>query len=41
MKELRVLQPLLVSTSAIQQATEYVRMVLKIDDMVYMCVLLV
>ena len=34
MKELRVLQPLLVSTSAIQQATEYVRMVLKIDDMV-------
>lgn len=29
-----VLQPLLVSTSAIQQATEYVHMMLKIDDMV-------
>ncbi|KAK8803805.1 hypothetical protein WA158_001499 [Blastocystis sp. Blastoise] len=34
MKELKVLQPLLVSTTAIQQATEYVRMILKIDDMV-------
>lgn len=34
MRELGVIQPLLVSTSAIQQATEYVHMMLKIDDMV-------
>ena len=34
MKEMGVIQPLLVSSSAINQATEYVHMMLKIDDMV-------
>ncbi|CBK23702.2 uncharacterized protein [Blastocystis hominis] len=34
MKEEGVIQPLLVTASAIQQATEYVHMMLKIDDMV-------
>merc|ERR1712167_469703 len=34
MHEERVLQPLLVSTSAIKPATECVRMILKIDDIV-------
>lgn len=34
MKDLGIIQPLLVSSSAINQATEYVHMMLKIDDMV-------
>jgi len=34
MAEEKVLQPLLVSTSAINLATETVRMLLKIDDIV-------
>lgn len=34
MKAEGVIQPLLVTASAIQQATEYVHMMLKIDDMV-------
>ena len=34
MYDLKVLQPLLVSTSAISLATECVRMILKIDDIV-------
>ena len=34
MMDLGVIQPLLVSSSAIHQATEYVHMMLKIDDMV-------
>ena len=35
MLEEKVLQPLLVSTSAIKLATECVRMLLKIDDIVW------
>ncbi|KAL0246311.1 hypothetical protein GEMRC1_007523 [Eukaryota sp. GEM-RC1] len=34
MKELDVLQPLLVTTSAVSLAVEYVRMIMKIDDIV-------
>ena len=34
MKDENVLQPLLVSTSALSLATECVRMILKIDDIV-------
>ena len=34
-KNLKVLQPLLVSLSAIKMATETVRMILKIDDLVW------
>lgn len=32
-----VCQPLLVSTSIVQLATETVRMILKIDDIVFSC----
>jgi T-complex protein 1 subunit delta len=34
MYELNVIQPLLVSTSAIQLATETVCMILKVDDLI-------
>ena len=34
MFDLKVVQPLLVSTSSIKMATETVRMILKIDDVV-------
>mmetsp|Transcript_14217 Transcript_14217/g.14034 ORF Transcript_14217/g.14034 Transcript_14217/m.14034 type:complete len:91 (-) Transcript_14217:8-280(-) len=34
-KNLKVLQPLLVSLSAIRGASETVRMIMKIDDLVY------